>query len=155
MAAASALASAIPPAVRYEAKNNIPRSRFPPPRRLYRTASRTCVSSDAVCASHSEVNARSIAARSAVHSTAAALLTTVGEVERSVGALDERLHARFRLRELVGGSAQLFDALFEQGERLRQLEIAVLERGRNLLEPREALLESHSVFSLRVRAGTT
>src|SRR5437867_2117770 len=69
--------------------------------------------------------------------------TQVGDLERTIGALDEPLHARFHLAQLLGRRAQAGDALLEQGERPLELDLLGLELSDNLLQSTELLLEAH------------
>src|SRR4051794_37021167 len=95
----------------------------------------------------SVASASSIAARSTAHSAAGASFTRIDGVERTIRALDESLNARFGLRQLLGRGAEILDALLEQRERARQLDIVALEFGGDGLEARQALLERHAELS--------
>src|SRR6185503_14315112 len=163
-AAASALASPAPPAVRYAARNKSARSRLPPPSTLYRMASPISAPTVARARSHARSSAASIAARSARHvaddarAACTASLLAVDDVETPVGSLDESLHSGFRRRQLIGRGAQILNAFLEQGERSREIDTLAFELAGDLLEAREALLERHGVDRRGVpvtRAGTT
>jgi hypothetical protein len=62
-------------------------------------------------------------------------------MKAAIVALDEPLHLRPRVGELLGCGAQTFDAFFEQLERARQLELIALELVDDRLETVEAGLE--------------
>src|SRR5690242_968773 len=135
------LASSVPPAVRYAARKSKPRSRLPPPNRLYRTASLTGVPSELPNRMQTSTSARSMAARSAVHATAAALVIRLVELESSVGFLHETLHSRLGACDILGCGAKILDPFLEQLERARQIELLTVQLRGNLLEAREPLLE--------------
>src|SRR5437764_4249707 len=99
-----------------------------------------------------------MAARSAVHATAAALVIRFVEIERSVGALDEALDTRFSARHVLGRGAQILDALLEQLERARQVELFAVELRGNFFQSCQALLEGRHFDPRReplTLAGTT
>jgi len=79
-------------------------------------------------------------------------LLGVSNAERSVGALDELLHRRFRRCQFGGGAAKVFDAFLEQRQGLGEIDRFRIELGSDLLEARDALLERLTAGSLRGHA---
>ena len=96
-----------------------------------------------------------MAARSAVHATVAALVIRLVEVERSVGALDQSLHPRFGARNVLRGSTQILDALLEQLERTRQIELfAVASMSGTVANHRSSDTNAASLNDQSKAAGT-
>lgn len=67
----------------------------------------------------------------------------IGQLEAAVVALHETLHACFRARQLLRRLPKTVDALLEERERARQLELFARELANDGVEPLKTFLESH------------
>src|SRR5678816_4321353 len=142
-AAASTRQSSSPPTASYVAATSIARNRFPPPNRLYRMASATRGSTPPSSVAQNSASVSSIIRRSTVRLSSAISATQVVDAKYPVRRFGELLQPRFRLDEECGCRAQLRNALLEQRERGVQLELLLLEAGRDGLETLQARLEAH------------
>src|SRR6478672_3311731 len=113
--------------------------------------------------SQNDSSARSMAARSGPKSTATSSATSAIEIlerERAVRLLRQPLHARVGLGQRAGRIAKMAYSLFEQCERVTEVEALFVEAADDLLEAREGLLERHrgvsgSARTARVVASTS
>src|SRR5688572_23393454 len=110
-----------------------PRTRFPPPDTLYRTASRSGAGSSKL-GSGTRVSSASIAARQRARSDWTASLTNVLHLERSVRPFDQALEARLDLAEVLSRPAQSRDTFLEQLQRALELELVAFQLRDDLLE---------------------
>src|SRR3954465_12947975 len=88
--------------------------------------------------------------RSVVARVARSVIVQLLDLERSVGELDEALHASLRLGERAGGLAQALYALLEQCQRRSEVELLGLQRLGDLLEAGQAVFDRHGAGSAGV-----
>src|SRR5215218_4590079 len=103
----------------------MPRNRFPVPCRLYRTAPATSSGMSAGSSPLARSSAASISKRSdarlaswsatAIPDDAGSgrLVTKIPSLEHAVGLLDQRFDTRLRSPQLLGGTPEQLDPLFE------------------------------------------